>query len=295
MPNQTLICFGEVLWDLLPSGKMAGGAPMNVAVHARNLGLSSKMISKIGTDDLGRELLDFLKSKGVSTDLIQVDHTFPTGIVKVELDDKSSPAYEIIQPVAWDFIHPSQEAEKAVKKAAAIAYGSLACRTERTKKTLLELLDVAALKVFDVNLRPPFFSKELLEELLSKSDIVKVNEEELEIIAGWYGGQGDVAGAQTLLQRYGLKSIIMTIGSKGALLVEKEKVYRQSTIPVTVQDTIGSGDSFLAGFLVKYLKEAPIQEALQFACATGALVATHKGGTPAITQQDVEAMIARIS
>ena len=115
------------------------------------------------------------------------------------------------------------------------------------------------------------------------------------IIAGWHGGQGDIAGAQALLQRYGLKSIIMTIGSKGALLVEPENVYRQSAIPVTVQDTIGSGDSFLAGFLVKYLKEAPIQEALQFACATGALVATHKGGTPAITQQDVEAMIARIS
>lgn len=268
---------------------------MNVAVHATNLGLASKMVSKVGADDLGRELLDFLKGKGVSTDLIQVDHTFPTGVVKVELDDKNSPSYEIVQPVAWDFIHSSKEAEKAVKKAAALAFGSLACRTERTKKTLMDLLDVAVLKVFDVNLRPPFYSRELLEELLSKSDIVKVNEEELEIIAGWHGGQGDIAGAQALLQRYGLKSIIMTIGSKGALLVEPENVYRQSAIPVTVQDTIGSGDSFLAGFLVKYLKEAPIQEALQFACATGALVATHKGGTPAITQQDVEAMIARIS
>ena len=289
MTSPSIVCFGEVLWDKLPSGKIAGGAPMNVAYHANNFGLKSKMISRVGNDDLGKELLAFLKEKGVSTDLIQTDHTFQTGVVNVTLDEKGSPSYEIVEPVAWDYIHPDETAQKAVKNAAALVFGSLACRTERTKKTLLELLGMAKLRVFDVNLRPPFFSRELLETLLEKADIVKMNDEELEIIAGWYGGgNNERSDLELVREKFDLQTIVMTKGPNGAVLQNADGFFTQGGFPVKVQDTIGSGDSFFAGFLKKYLTGAPPQECLAFACATGALVASKKGGTPSISEDEVE-------
>ena len=261
---------------------------MNVAYHANNFGLKSKMISRIGADDLGQELLAFLKNKNIPVDLIQTDHTFPTGIVKVTLDKKGSPSYEIVQPAAWDYIHPDEAAQKAVKNAAALVFGSLSCRTERTKKTLLQLLETATLRVFDVNLRPPFYSQELLETLLRKADFVKMNDDELGIIAGWYGGvDDDQSKMQMVREKFDIQTIVMTKGPNGAVLQNADGFFTQTGFPVNVQDTIGSGDSFLAGFLKKLLAGAPPQECLEFACATGALVATKKGGTPVIGEEEV--------
>ena len=288
MTPPTITCFGEVLWDLLPTGKIAGGAPMNVAYHANNFGLGSKMISSVGADDSGQELLAFLTKKGIPTDLIQTNHDFPTGTVIVTLDKKGSPSYEIVQPVAWDFIQPDEAAKKAVQVTDAFIFGSLACRSERTKNTLLELLDNATLSVFDVNLRPPFYNQELLETLLAKAQIVKMNDDELGIIAGWYGSTGDEqSDMQMLRERLDIQAIVMTKGPHGAVLRNDDGFFNQGGFPVKVQDTIGSGDSFLAGFLKKLLTGAPPQECLAFACATGALVATKKGGTPPVNDEDV--------
>jgi len=281
MPNQSIVCFGEVLWDLLPSGKIAGGAPMNVAYHAKVFGLPCQMVSRVGVDDLGRELLVFLSDKGIPTSLVQRDHTFSTGTVNVQLDEKGSPTYEIVQPAAWDYIHPDEAAKQAVKDASAIVFGSLACRTERTKKTLLELLELATVRVFDVNLRQPFFSKDLLETLLAKATVVKMNDEELETLSGWFGVTGNEVDKMNFLkEQFQLDALIVTKGANGAAFLNETNHYSHPGFKVQVQDTIGSGDAFLGAFLSKLLKGASAEESLETACAAGALVATKKGATP---------------
>ncbi len=288
MTKEKLICFGEVLWDLLPSGKVAGGAPMNVACHARQLGVRSAMISKVGMDDLGTQLLEFLESRGVATDLIQKDFSFPTGTVAVDLDAKGSPSYDIAQPVAWDYIHSTVEALAAVRNAEALVYGSLSCRTERSRKTLLELLGVAKLKACDINLRLPFYTRPLVETLLKEADVVKVNDEELDIVAGWLNVEGEERDQmQSLYQAYGLDILILTKGKRGALCLDGTEFIIQDVYPVKVKDTVGSGDAFFAGFLKQYLSGKPTAECLAFASATGAAVASKQGGTPEISEEMV--------
>lgn len=292
MQTPTIICYGEVLWDLLPTGKMAGGAPMNVAYHTQNLGLQSFMISKIGTDELGKELMNFLETKSVDTSFIQTDDVHTTGKVMVHLDEGGSPSYEIIQPVAWDFIEPADDAIAMVQQSAALVFGSLACRSERSRQTLLQLIPHAKLRVLDVNLRSPFYSKEILEPLLSGANIIKVNEEELREICGWYGAEEeDVALIHFLVEKFGPKTIIVTMGADGVLCYDQEKYYFQSGLKIEVKDTVGSGDSFLAGFLSKYLLHVDIQQCLAFANGIGALVATKRGGTPELSQEEISAFM----
>ena len=291
MPS-TLICFGEVLWDLLPTGKIAGGAPMNVAFQANQLGLSAKMVSRVGADGLGTELLDFLNDKGVSTQFVQTDPQHPTGIVNVTLDSKGSPAYEIVRPSAWDFIASDETLHDAAAAADALVFGSLACRSDSTQSTLLELLDVAALRVFDVNLRRPFFSQNLLDALLSKADIVKLNDEELDIIAAWHGAVGgEVQQMQFLKKKYALDMLVLTKGPHGAACLDDEGYHAHPGFSVKVHDTIGSGDAFLAAFLSKMLAGDDSPECLAFACAVGALVATKQGGTPDISAGEIQDFI----
>ncbi len=292
MSMPAIICFGEVLLDLLPTGRIAGGAPMNVAFHANQLGVESKMISKVGQDNLGKELNRFLENIGVSTELIQTDNTFPTGTVNVTLDANGSPAYEIVSPVAWDYIHPDDLAKDYVKNAGALIFGSLACRTARNKNTLLEYLQLASIRVFDVNFRKPFFSKNLVEELLDKADIVKMNDEELDLIAGWQGAGGSERSQMDFIRnKFGLDLIILTKGKNGAACMDESGFYEHPGYPVKVKDTIGSGDSFLAAFLSHFLKGEYIQDCLAFAGAVGALVATKQGGTPEFSLPEIEAIM----
>lgn len=281
MPDHTIICFGEALWDLLPAGKIAGGAPMNVAFHANIFGLQASLISRVGADELGRELLDILTKKGIPTNLIQLDHTLPTGIVNVALDVNGSPSYEIVQPAAWDYIHQTDEAKKEVSAASALVFGSLACRTNCSRETLLELLEIAPLRVFDLNLRPPFFSKELLEELLLKANLVKMNDYELDTIANWHGIDGKEAEKMDFIKKhYRLDALLVTLGANGAMLQNDQGLFSQTGFKVNVQDTIGSGDAFLGAFLSKALAGASAEESLKTACIAGAFVATKKGATP---------------
>lgn len=287
-PTSNIVCFGEILWDLLPSGKVAGGAPMNVAFHANQLGIAAQMISKIGKDDLGKDLIDFLNQKGVDTTLVQTDDTYPTGTVKVTLDAKGSPSYEIVAPVAWDFIHANTANKTAVQSADAFVFGSLAARNETSRNTLLELLKLAKLKVFDVNLRSPFYTKPLLTQLLHQADIVKMNDEELEIIGSWL----DIyeTKAKTALQvknHFNWQQLIVTRGAHGAWFFNKDGMMSSQGITIQVQDTIGSGDSFLAAFLSKFLQGEVPEKCLQFASATGAYVATKKGGTPEFSEAQI--------
>ena len=294
MSGKNVICFGEVLWDLLPGAKVAGGAPMNVAYHLNNFGVKASMVSRVGTDDLGRELLNFLQKKGVNTHLIQQDERIPTGIVNIVLDPNGSPSYEIVQPAAWDFIQLNEQLLAAAAQSDVLVFGSLATRHATSRNTLLQLLDRAKMKVFDVNLRPPFYRQEALEKLLEKANIVKMNDEELDIISAWYGSEKDeYQKLEAVKSRFDLTAVLLTKGKDGALYLDDQGSYEQPGFPVKVKDTIGSGDSFLAAFLAYLLAGRPPQTCLEFACLTGALVATYPGGTPAITEQEVLAFAGK--
>ena len=285
MDNKKIICFGEVLWDMLPTGKLAGGAPMNVAYHLNALGVAATVISRVGNDDLGAELLDFLIKKEVPTDFIQTDKTHSTGLVNVELDEKGSPTYEIAMPVAWDFIENTEGGLSEVATADALVFGSLVCRHEVSRQTLFDLIHVAKTKVFDVNLREPFYDKDIIELLLTEANIVKMNEHELDIISSWYGRLPTFQEkAHAVQQHFDLDSLIISHGSIGAYCLEDGELYFQPSFKVTVQDTIGSGDAFLAGFLFEKMQGRHPQDCLITACRAGAYVATHSGATPLMNQ-----------
>jgi len=289
MPNpKKIVCFGEVLWDMLPSGKLPGGAPMNCAYHIHQLGLTCQMISRIGKDDLGMELTAFLAAKNVDTSLLQEDEQYNTSTVAVTLDEKGTPSYEIVQPVAWDFIE-LQKNKEVVQQADALVYGSLAARNTTTRTTLLQLLPHAPFKIFDINLRSPFYDKETLESLLHPADIVKMNEEEIEVICKLLGLNSFSEWDQMnwLIRRYQLTGMIITKGTEGALYFDGKKSYHQPIFKVEVQDTIGSGDAFLAGFTTQYIQGKPVPICLQFGAFMGAFVASNKGAMPAYDKKSL--------
>lgn len=293
MENPVVVCFGEVLWDLLPTGKIAGGAPMNVAYQTNNLGMRARMVSRIGDDELGHELINFLQGKGISTNLVQTDPDAPTGIVNVSLDDKGVPSYEIVQPAAWDFIEAPPEVLQALREADALVFGSLSCRAEQTRNTLLQLLEVAPLRVFDVNLRAPFYDRALLEKLLLQANFVKVNDVELAVLADWYGLRGNEAEQMAALRaRFGFERIVVTKGEHGAACLGDSGYCSTPGISVQVQDTIGSGDAFLSGFLSQMFAGNDDQACLRFANALGALTATKPGGTPNISPAEIQALLS---
>ena len=304
MPAPQVLCFGEILWDLLPSGKVAGGAPMNVAFQLNQLGVPTGMVSRIGTDDLGREIFDFLKGKNVPTEWVQHDVEHPTSIVQVELDAKGHPKYEIVQNVAWDFIAADDGAVQAVKNAQALVFGSLAARSETSKNTLLALIENAPFRVLDTNLREPFFSKKLLDELLPKAHLVKMNDEELDIIADWHGienvgrvqNPADVhanlqAKMSALKKAFQLDVLVVTRGKDGAISLGETGFCNHTGYRVRVQDTIGSGDAFLAGYLSQFLANNTPEKCLDFACKMGAYVATKRGGTPEMDAREFATLI----
>ncbi len=289
MSKSNIICFGEILWDLLPEelgGRIAGGAPMNVAYHLNALGIESSIISRVGNDELGVELTDFLTKKAVSTDFVQIDDHLPTGVVDVTLDEKGSPSYKIVQPVAWDNVQNTEGSKKAVAEADAFVFGSLICRSAVSKQTLLGLLAVSKCAVFDVNLRPPFYDKGTIEPLLQKAQIVKMNEDELTIISNWYSLETDFKKQIKAIQaRFDIKTLIVSHGSKGAYCFENGVIDFQKAFKITVRDTIGSGDAFLAAFLSEKMAGKNAKECLLTACKAGAYVATQTGATPIMSAE----------
>ena len=289
MEKENIICFGEMLWDMLPTGKMPGGAPMNVAIHLKNFGYNTSIISRVGTDDLGNELMDFVKEKGLNTNFIQHGQTHLTGVVKVNMDDKNNVSYKIVKPVAWDYILLENDALEAVKKSDCFVFGSLSARSEQTFDTLKKLLNIAKFKVLDINLRTPYYDKETIEFLLNNTDLLKLNHLEIDEISQWFFKPGTVEeNLKQLSEIFKIKTICVTLGEEGALLLHENKIYRSAGYEVDVVDTIGSGDSFLASFISNILKNTPVDIALNEACAMGALVATYHGASPKISKQEIQ-------
>jgi len=292
--SRKIVCFGEVLWDQFEKLSLPGGAPMNVALNLRQLGLNSQMISKVGDDQPGKELLAYLKNREVNIDLLAIDQELPTGKVIVNDKDHQNVKYEIVAPVAWDRIEWTPEMQEAVDQADAFIFGSLAARDPISCDTLRKLLQTNTLKIFDINLRAPHYDMEELEELLVYTDILKVNEEELEIIADYheFSEELDIA-CEKLEEAYDLKMICVTKGEKGAVLYYDGEFYNHSGYDVTVKDTVGSGDAFLSGLVYSYVNDGQPEEMIEFACRMGAFIATHQGATPSYTINDVNKIIDR--
>lgn len=291
--TKKIICYGEVLFDVFPTHRKIGGAPLNVALRMASLGINAQIISRVGNDEIGKELVHYIQENGVSTNTIQVDETFATGEVIVQLNDKGSASYTINYPVAWDKIEYTPEAENAVSAADAMIFGSLVCRDTVSHQTLLRLLDKAKYKIFDVNLRTPFYTKELLIDLMKKADFIKFNDDELyeiseDLNSPFHSLEQNIF---YIAEKTNSKHICVTKGSHGAVLYYNEKLYYNSGYKIDVADTVGAGDSFLAGLLSKLLTENDPQSAINFACALGALVAQKEGANPTISGEEINAFM----
>lgn len=287
-----VVCFGEVLWDLLPTKALPGGAPMNVAYHLQKLGSHPALISKIGTDDYGKGLVDMLASNGLTTDFLQVDYTHPTGLVYAKPNEHNEVVYDIVFPSAWDFITWQDDFAPLVAEAGFFVYGSLTSRNKVSRETLYRLLAIAKTKVLDINLRPPHFNRTHVESLLRHADILKMNIAELELITGWFSQFANTEDRMKLIQdRFHIDTIIVTMGGEGAIVSNKGIVYRHEGFHVTVADTIGSGDAFLAGFIYRLLNGAGMEDALTFASGTGAFIATQSGACPSYEVSQITALM----
>lgn len=291
--NKEIVCFGEVLWDRLPSGAKPGGAPMNVALHLNAIGINAAIASSVGNDDAGKQLLCFLQKSGVDTSLIQTDETLPTSEVLVHLDENNNATYEICEPVAWDNIQLTNDLAKKAQSAGLIIYGSLAARKQTTRETLLRLLDNDAVKLIDVNLRQPYDKQEVLELLLVKSNIVKLNDDELHVFASRNGikDKSEEEMIKWFVQHYKVEMLCVTRGDKGAAIYYENKIYQHPGFKVNAVDTVGAGDAFLAGLVAAFLQNKPLAKAITFACATGAFVASKAGATPKYDLDEIQAII----
>lgn len=288
-----IVCFGEILWDILPAGAVPGGAPMNVAYHLRKLGLDPGIVTRVGIDDRGKKLIALLNENGITTDHIQLDYDIPTGIVNAAANEHGEMQYDIVAPAAWDFIALDDDTIELVKEASHFIFGSLVNRNSTSRNTLFTLLETAQQKVLDINLRPPHFNRYLVEDLLTRANTVKMNIAELELITGWFTTYKDITDRIAIIQdRFKIPRIIVTMGGNGAMVNIEGKLYQHPGYVVDVADTIGSGDSFLAAFLFKQLNNVDPKEALAFASALGALVASKTGGWPAYEINDIQKLAA---
>lgn len=288
-----ILCFGEVLWDMLPTGAKPGGAPLNVAIHLKKQGQNPIVISKIGDDNDGKNLLNFLSKSGINTNTIQKDNKLATSKVLVHLDDNKNATYEICEPVAWDNIQLNETTKNATNKIDLIVFGSLASRNQTTRKTLFQLLDSStAPRLLDVNLRPPFDKQELVEMLLYKSDFIKLNDDELLIIAGWNNKKGNETELiKWLANHFNCQTVCVTRGAHGAVLFIENNLYEHSGFQVNAVDTVGAGDSFLASLIANLSKNCHPAKALEYACATGAFVASKPGAVPDYSEKDIQQLI----
>lgn len=277
-----VITIGEILWDVFPEGKKAGGSSMNVALNLHKQGMESQFISAVGNDENGRALVSFLTGNHFETDLIQIHNELPTSTVVVQLDENHQATYTIKKPVAWDDIKVTDDNTKAVKQADALVYCSLTCREEKSREAILALLENAKTKIFDINLRAPFYSKELIGALLAKADILKINEDELVWVQESFGltGNTDEQLLKQLSTKFDIGIICLTLGDKGACVLKEGKLFKHAGYKVQVADTVGAGDAFLATFIACYLQGYPMETTLDNACKVGAFVASQPGANP---------------
>lgn len=281
--NPIVAGIGELLWDMLPSGKQLGGAPCNFAFHAMKAGCTGYTISAIGRDDPGNELLDTVGQLGLPADLIQ-RNSFPTSTVTIKLNELGHPDYTIHEQVAWDHMQLTPEMLGKAGKFDAVCFGSLAQRNPESENTIVSLIKAVrpdCLKVFDINLRQAYYNREIILQSLTLSDVLKLNDDELPVVAGYTGITGDLESQlNALADRYSLRYIVYTMGSKGSIIAGSGGYSFIEAPGVEVADTVGAGDAFTAVFTAGMLKGLPLPVVHRKATETAALVCTRKGATP---------------
>ncbi|MCM4155518.1 carbohydrate kinase [Gramella sp. AN32] len=285
-----IVCFGEILIDVFPDMERIGGAPLNVASRLASMGADVEMISKVGSDAKGGQLKNYLQGKSIRIDNIEEDPEHKTGMVDVQLSQGGSATYTIEYPAAWDKIDLTEDILNSVKNADALVYGSLVCRDEVSRKTLLSLLPQAKYRILDYNLRPPHYNKELLIELMKHANFIKFNDDELFEIAALMGSKYNSLEQNLLFMAVNSKAdtICVTKGRHGAVLMRDKKFFYNSGYKINVKDTVGAGDSFLGTLIAKLLQGQPPQKALDCACAVGALVASKEGANPELSSETIE-------
>lgn len=280
-----VVGIGEALWDMLPQGKQIGGAPANFAYHVSRFGLDGIAVSAIGDDELGRELVKAFERHGVNSHLDIVP--YPTGTVQVELDAAGVPKYDITECVAWDNIPFTDELAELARHSKAVCFGSLAQRDEVSRQTIHRFLDAIpaendALIVFDINLRQHFYTKEVIADSMRRCNILKINDEELEVIRGMFDldALDEQAACRSLMATYALEMLILTCGEAGSYVFTRREVSFLPTPKVRVADTVGAGDSFTAAFIAEMLQGRSVADAHRKAVETAAYVCTQHGAMP---------------
>ncbi len=301
-----VVGLGELLWDLLPGGAHLGGAASNFAVMAGRLGDRGICASRVGNDELGRQVRERLSELSADTEFLQVDARYPTGSVSVTFNH-GQPEYVIHKPVAWDFLELTEEWVELAGHADAVCFGSLAQRSPVSRGMIEGFLDATSprcVRVFDVNLRPPFYSAEVIEKSLSRATLLKMNDAEMPVVldaAGVSHGaagrepEGLLAGARELLERFPIQLVCVTMGQCGSLLVTRERFNRHPGISIQVVDTVGAGDAFTAALTHYYLRNAPLAVLNQAGNCWGSWVASRRGAMPALDSATRERITAAIA
>lgn len=283
-----IVGIGEVLWDLLPGGRQLGGAPANFTCHATALGAETRLVSRVGHDELGRETLERLGTLGISTECVEVDEQLPTGSVGVTVSAGGQPHYEIFENVAWDSIRGESAARRAVAAADAVCFGSLAQRSAISRESILALVGAApasALRLFDINLRQHYHSPAVIVQSLSLATVLKVNDAELPRLVEWLALTGDVrAQIQQLATRFALRAVALTRGDAGSLLFADGYWSDHPGVSANVVDTIGAGDSFTAAMTLGLLKGWELDRINDHANRLAAFVCSQAGATPELPE-----------
>jgi fructokinase len=279
---------GEILWDLLPEGKKLGGAPANFAYHAQALGAQSFVISAVGDDSLGKEIVDQLNDIKLETNYIEISHIYPTGTVEVKVDEYGKPDFIIHKDVAWDYISFSQNLDDLSGELDAVCFGSLAQRSEISRKSIRQVIEAISdkcLRIFDINLRQNYFNFETIAESLRQANCFKLNEDEFPIVANMFSISGSEQEIlDEFLSRFKLNIIALTKGKKGSVLHTREESSFLKSTEVEVVDTVGAGDAFTAALGLGLLKDLPLQIIHEQATNLSAYVCTQNGATPVIPE-----------
>ncbi|PPL00042.1 PfkB family carbohydrate kinase [Parapedobacter indicus] len=297
--SNRIFCFGEVLWDEVNGEDFPGGAPLNVAYHmAKDTNFDVYMISSVGTDAPGKRMRSLIGGWSIDTRFIQSIDDYPTGRVVANVSDKTNVSYDILRPVAWDHIREDGDLGTYIPENACLIFGSLACRNSVSRHTLHNLLSTKCLRVFDINLRGNFYDRQTLSTLLSSTDLLKINEEELAEVTRIFQPASAQAPEpvqlRALMGRFGIKETILTRGADGASYYTFDGRVDVAGITVPVADTIGCGDAFLAAFLRYRLAGTTVQAALSHAVLIGAFIAKQKGGCPAYALEDLDVFTKEI-
>lgn len=289
-----IVCFGEILWDILPDTVVPGGAPMNVAYHLRKLGIRPALITRVGLDNYGKRLIQLMERQDIPTEFFQMDFELDTGKVTMTPGEGDDIHYDILKPVAWDNIQWDDQFTPLLRQCDYFIFGSLSTRSEGNRNLLYRLLDLAKYRVLDINLRPPNYNRSILEHLLRHTELLKLNLGELELLTGWFSGyRSERDRIKAIQDRFHIPTVVVTKGSQGSVMTTEGEFYEHPGFRVDLADTVGSGDAFLAGLLFQLVNRKPPQHAIEFASAMGALIASYSGPCPDYQVEELQKLIAQ--